>query len=94
MIANGGMIKCGGRDENVKLQLKYYYIIRLIFSIYVGGCDIVLWVDLCTSGPVTMDFNEMYIWDLLKRFIDTPSKGFGQNTLKSSTLTIYWKVIK
>jgi hypothetical protein len=27
----------------------------------MGGCDIIFWVEwICTSGPVTMDFKELY----------------------------------
>ena len=42
MIANGGMIKCEGRCENVKLQVGDYQLKTHVFSIDMGGCDIVL----------------------------------------------------
>ena len=42
MIANGGMIKCGGCYENVKLQVGDYHLKTHMFSIDMGGCDIVL----------------------------------------------------
>ena len=48
---------CGDRYENVILQLDAYYLKTHMFSIDMGGCDIVLeekW--LCTLGPVTVDF--------------------------------------
>lgn len=62
MIANGGMIPCGVHCENVGLQLGYYHLKTHMFSIDMGGCDIVLGVEwLYTLGPVTMDFNELYI---------------------------------
>jgi hypothetical protein len=62
MITNGGMMKCGGQCENVKLQIGEYHLKTHMFSIEMGGCDIVLgekW--LCTLGLVTMDFKELYM---------------------------------
>ena len=33
-----------------------------MFSIHMGGCDIVLGAEwLCTFGPITMDFQELYM---------------------------------
>jgi hypothetical protein len=61
MIANGGMMKCGGRCENVKLEIGEYHLKYHMFSIEMGGCDIFLdakW--LCTLGPVSMDFKDLY----------------------------------
>jgi hypothetical protein len=60
MITNGGSMKCGGRCENVRLQIgqnnqKYH-----MFSIDIGGCDIVLGVEsLRALGPITMDFKDL-----------------------------------
>ena len=45
MIANGGMIKCGGHYENVKLQLGDYNLKIHMLSIDMGGCDTVLGVE-------------------------------------------------
>jgi hypothetical protein len=62
MIANGGSMKCGGRCENVHLQIGQYYLKYHMFAIDMGGCDIVLgskW--LLTLGPITMDFKELTI---------------------------------
>jgi hypothetical protein len=42
MIANGGSMKCGGRCENVCLQIGDYHLKSHMFSIDMGGCDIVL----------------------------------------------------
>ena len=42
MIANGGMIKCGGHYENLKIQLGDYHLKTHIFAIVMGGYDIVL----------------------------------------------------
>jgi hypothetical protein len=60
MIANGGSMKCGGHCENVRLQIGDYHLKYHMFSIDMGGCDIVLgayWLrDL---GPILMDFKEL-----------------------------------
>jgi hypothetical protein len=42
MISNGGSMKCGGRCENVCLQIGEYHMKYHMFSIDMGGCDIVL----------------------------------------------------
>jgi hypothetical protein len=60
MIANGGSVKCGGRCENVRLQIGDYHLKSHMFSIDMGGCDIVLGADwLRTLGPILMDFKEL-----------------------------------
>jgi hypothetical protein len=60
MISNGGSMKCGGRCENVFLQIGLYNLKSHMFSIDMGGCEIVLGVEwLRTLGPITMDFNEL-----------------------------------
>lgn len=62
MLANGGMVKCGGFCENVKLQLGGYHLKTYIFSISMGGCDIVLGYEWIHSlGLVMMDFKEIYL---------------------------------
>jgi hypothetical protein len=62
LIANGGTMKCGGRCENVKLQMGDYHLKTHMFSISMGGCDIVLGVEwICTLGPITMDYQELYM---------------------------------
>jgi hypothetical protein len=45
LIANGGTIKCGVFYENVKLQMGDYDLKTHMFSISMGGCDIVLGVE-------------------------------------------------
>jgi hypothetical protein len=45
MIANGGSMKCGGRCENVHLQIGDYHLKSHMFAIDMGGCDIVLGAD-------------------------------------------------
>jgi hypothetical protein len=42
MIANGRSMKCGGHCENVHLQISQYHMKYHMFSIDMGGCDIVL----------------------------------------------------
>jgi hypothetical protein len=60
MISNGGSMKCGGHCENVCLQIGQYNLKSHMFSIDMGGCDIVLGVEwLHTLGPILMDFKEL-----------------------------------
>jgi hypothetical protein len=62
MIANGGSMKCGGRCENVHLQIGDYHLRSHMFAIDMGGCDIVLGADrLRNHGPILMDFKELNI---------------------------------
>eukprot|EP00253_Pinus_taeda_P004504 PITA_04504 len=59
---HGGTMKCEGRCENVKLQMGDYQLKTHMFAIHMGGCDIVLGADwLRTLGPITMDFQELYM---------------------------------
>jgi hypothetical protein len=60
MISNGGSMKCGGCCKNVRLQIGDYHLKSHMFSIDMGGCDIVLGVDwLRTLGPILMDFKDL-----------------------------------
>jgi hypothetical protein len=60
MIVNGGSMKCGGRCENVCLQIGDYHLKSHMFVIDMGGCDIVLGADwLRTLGPILMDFKDL-----------------------------------
>jgi hypothetical protein len=60
MITNGGSMKCGGCCENVCLQIGDYQLKSHMFSIDMGGCDIVLGVDwIRTLGPILMDFKAL-----------------------------------
>jgi len=53
-------MKCGGRCENVHLQIGQYNLKYHIFSIDMVGCDIVLGVEwLHTLGPITMDCKDL-----------------------------------
>jgi hypothetical protein len=57
MIANGGSMKCGGCFENVRLQIGDYHMKYHMFSIDMGGCDIVLGADwLRTLGSHSHGF--------------------------------------
>jgi hypothetical protein len=60
MIANGESMKCGGHCENVCLQIGDYHLKSHMFTIDMGGCDIVLGVERPrTLGPILMDFKEL-----------------------------------
>jgi hypothetical protein len=60
MIANGGSMKRGRRCENVHLQISDYHLKSHMFSIDMGGCNIVLGEDwLRTLGPILMDFQNL-----------------------------------
>jgi hypothetical protein len=60
MIANGSSMKCGGHCENVHLQIGNYHLKYHMFSIDMGGCDIMLCADwLRTLGPILIDFKEL-----------------------------------
>jgi hypothetical protein len=59
MIANGRSIKCGGVVK-MCLQICQYHMKSHMFSIDMGGCDIVLGVEwLHTLDPILMDFKEL-----------------------------------
>jgi hypothetical protein len=45
MISSGGSMKCGGRCENVCLQIGDYHLKYHMFAIDMGGCDMVLGAD-------------------------------------------------
>jgi hypothetical protein len=60
MISNGGSMKCGGRCENVRLQIGDYHLKSHMFAIDMGGCNIVLGAEwLRTLGPILMDFQNL-----------------------------------
>ena len=41
IIENGGIVKCGGWCENMKLQMGDYHLKTHIFVINISGCNIV-----------------------------------------------------
>jgi hypothetical protein len=60
MIVNSGSMKCGGHFENVYLQIGQYHMKYHMFSIDMGGCEIVLDAEwLRNLGPILMDFKEL-----------------------------------
>jgi hypothetical protein len=60
MIANGGSMKCGGRCENVRLQIGQYHMKSHMFVIDMGSCDIALGAEwIRNMGPILMDFKEL-----------------------------------
>jgi hypothetical protein len=60
MIANGGSMKHGARCENMCIQIGEYHMKYHVFSIDMGGCDIVLGAEwLRNLGPILMDFKEL-----------------------------------
>jgi hypothetical protein len=60
MISNEGSMKCGGRCENVWLQIGQYHMKYHMFSIDMGSYDIVLVVKwLHTLIPILMDFKDL-----------------------------------
>jgi hypothetical protein len=60
MIANGESMKCGRRCENVHLQIGQNHMKSHMFSIDMGGCDIVLGFEwLRNMGPILMNFKEL-----------------------------------
>jgi hypothetical protein len=62
LIANGGTMKCGGVVRMSKLQMGDYNLKTHMFSISMGGCDIVLGVKwIHTLGLITMDYHELYM---------------------------------
>jgi hypothetical protein len=89
MIANGGMMKCGGQCENVKLQMGEYHLKYHMFSIEMGGCDVVLSAEwLCTLGPITMDFKDLYM-SFTKEGYKHTLKGIKLVPLKLLALIIW-----
>jgi hypothetical protein len=60
MIANGGSMKCGGKCENVCLQIGDYHLKSHMFPINMGGCYILLGADwLRTLGLILMYFKDL-----------------------------------
>ena len=56
LIVDGGTMKCEGYYENIKLQMGDYHLKTHMFTIEMGGCDIILGAEwLRTLGPITMD---------------------------------------
>ena len=79
LIANGGTMKCGGRCENVKLQMGDYQLKTHMFAIDMGSFDIVLGVEwLHTLGKITMNFQELYM-NFVKEYHTCMLQGIKAN---------------
>jgi hypothetical protein len=62
MIANTSVMKCGGKCENVKLQMGDYQFKSHMFDIEMVSSDVVHLVEwLRTLGLITMDSKELYM---------------------------------
>ena len=45
VIVNGGMMKCGGWCENVKLQMDKYNLKMCVFTINMSDYDVVISIE-------------------------------------------------
>jgi hypothetical protein len=94
MIVNGFMLKCGGQSENVKLQIGEYYLKTHMFTIDMGGYDVVVGVEwLDTLGPITLDFKDFYM-SLNKEGWKHTIKGITSNFLEMTTSHWMEKLLK
>ncbi|KAB5519569.1 hypothetical protein DKX38_023888 [Salix brachista] len=60
MIADGGQVQCKGSCAAVPLTIDSYSYTSDMFALQLGGCDIVLGVQLLrTLGPVLWDFEAL-----------------------------------
>jgi hypothetical protein len=90
MIGNGSSMKCGGRCENVRLQIGQYHLKPHMSSIDMGGCDIVLGVEwLRTIGPILMYFKNLTM-QFQQEGRQYKFQGITTSHLRSS-VPIIWK---
>ena len=62
MVANGGTIKCSRKCHNIKLTMGEYVLTSPMFSIPMGGADVVLGVQWLQSlGTVAFNFQELFL---------------------------------
>ena len=62
MVANGGTLPCEGKCRNVRISMGYYNLCSDMFSLTLGGCDVVLGAQwLRTLGPILWDFAELWM---------------------------------
>ena len=62
MVANGGTLPCKGKCHNVRISMGDYKLRSDMFSLTLGGCDVVLGTQwLCTLGPILWDFAELWM---------------------------------
>jgi len=62
MIANGGTINCSRKFHNIKLSMGEYVLTNPMFSIPMGGVDVVLGVQWLQSlGTIAFNFQELFM---------------------------------
>jgi len=62
MIANGGFISYGGKNHNVKINMRDYNLTIIMYAILVGGVDVVLGVQwLETLRNIMMNFKKNFM---------------------------------
>ena len=62
MIANGGTLPCKGKCRNVHISLGDYTLHSNMFSMPLGGCDVILGTQwLHTLGPILWDFSKSWM---------------------------------
>ena len=62
MIANGGTLPCKGKCHNVCISMGDYNLCSDMFSLPLGGCDVVLGTQwLHTLGPILWDFAKLWM---------------------------------
>ena len=62
MIANGGTLPYKGKCHNVRISMGDYNLCSDMFSLPLGGCDVVLGAQwLRTLGPILWDFAKLWM---------------------------------
>ena len=62
MVANGSILPCKGKCHNVCISIGYYNLCSNMFSMPLGGCDVILGTQwLRTLGPILWDFVEVWM---------------------------------
>ena len=62
MITNGGTLACKGKCLNVRISMGDYKLHSDMFSLPLGGCDVVLGAQwLRTLEPILWDFAELWM---------------------------------
>ena len=61
VVANGSTLPCKGKCRNVCISIGYYKLCSNMFSMPLGGCDVILGTQwLHTLGPILWDFAELW----------------------------------
>ena len=62
MISSGGTLPCNGKCRNVRISIEDYNLHSNMFSIPLGGCDVILGTQwLRTLWPILWDFVELWM---------------------------------